>query len=817
MKKSTIYLNTQLERSYFSGPNKKNNLTKYFSSILILFIILTNKLEAQESQKFNIVYVASESWALNLDWLQSIKNCGATGVCIRIIWGDKESTKNDINWYSLDQAINTVTNNQLNVYIRVSMGVKKPTWIRPNSTTSIPFDTTDFQITSNGKLYSHELGDTLKNHPLNFASARSVSHMLEFYKKVVDHIKIKSDSLKLHSCPYKIVEVVPSVSPDEEMEFPNKNLCGYSQIEINLFQNFLRTKYSTISDLKVRWGNDVNFNLQSFESVNPRNYNWDSTPSNYHFTAGRLDWMLWRTSLLKSFIDKCAKIAHDDSLKIGLQLGSIYDNSIDKRFGYDVVPLLENVDALRVADIIQYQPDFLFGADFARSVCKYWGFIKNKIIDFSTESNGPDFQSFPSQNLCLDWDKQLNAYYLKGSDAHFIFGWDNSSMSLMYSTFSAWKSSLNNLKNKNKINFNSNIAVHLGCEEGNYEGLANINQSNSYHVQSYFSNSMIPTGDYTNFNIDKYKNSIGFDVVTNFMISNSSTYLRDNYQILFLTKSSKYISDLAYKNLLRKDLTIKFDNATYYTANLPRKFFVTAGIRNEYNEKRSPIHLIWRSRQDLMDIFPTGNFPDPIKGPQMNWHAEKNYDLVFWAVSYGVNEYPEWVLLDSNNKFIYDPNIRNVWNIRPDLRSVFSDGHYTGDHTWNLLDWAIRYGATQYENYIVPANYINWPYIGTPTSQIARVASRLNSISSIDNTLGQLKNLKIFPNIVKQGDNIFIQVNSIDKEINFKIVDISGKVLTKSVLRNNEELKINTSNFIKGIYIFIVDGDGQKPYKVIVD
>ena len=50
--------------------------------------------------------------------------------------------------------------------------------------------------------------------------------------------------------------------------------------------------------------------------------------------------------------------------KIGLQIGSIYDDVIIRRGWFEITPLIENVDAVHVADIATYRKNFKFGADY---------------------------------------------------------------------------------------------------------------------------------------------------------------------------------------------------------------------------------------------------------------------------------------------------------------------------------------------------------------------------------------------------------------------------------------------------------------------
>ena len=181
-----------------------------------------------------------------------------------------------------------------------------------------------------------------------------------------------------------IKEIVPSVSIDSELEFPHETMCGYSDTEIDQFCDFLEVKYNnSIANLNSAWGS----NFATFDTIDPKDFDWDNiSPYNYTYSAGRYDWMQFRTSILKSFIDECVNVTHSYGFKMGLQLGCIYDNLIERRGWYDVTPLIENVDAVRVAEIMEYTPNFIFGADYLRSICDFWERTTSNNLSFSTEN-----------------------------------------------------------------------------------------------------------------------------------------------------------------------------------------------------------------------------------------------------------------------------------------------------------------------------------------------------------------------------------------------------------------------------------------------
>jgi len=258
---------------------------------IVIALLPARSTAAQSEPKFKIVFTAAIS---NIDtaWLSAIKGrWKGTGVCIRVLWGEIETQPNQFTWTNLDQAISAVSSKGLDVYIRVSMGVMKPAWVIPGSN---GLDTNDFQVRRNGTIFSYGT-DPSRKHPLNFGSSVSINYLSRFYSAVLQHLH--------NQYPTIIKEIVPSVSVFEEMEYPSTEICGYSLPEITKFTQSLQLKYNSINNLNSRWGSS----FQSFSQINPRSFDWDNlTPYVYQYPAGRVDWIQWRTSLLKKFVDSCA-------------------------------------------------------------------------------------------------------------------------------------------------------------------------------------------------------------------------------------------------------------------------------------------------------------------------------------------------------------------------------------------------------------------------------------------------------------------------------------------------------------------------------
>lgn len=753
---------------------------------------------------YKIIFVSSIDKCSDKNWLNQIKQkWGATGVSLKLLWAEIcPDGPESFNWDKADLAISNIIDAGLDVYIRVIMGQQKPDWVQPGS-----YDLTvdDFHTLHDGSLLNI---DYWRLYTLNIGSSKSSNYLLNFYKNVLNHISINYPaSLNI------IKEVVPSISPDAEMEFPGYRMCGYSNPEIEKFKKYLQDKYINISNLNANWGSSFN----NFDSINPKAFNWDSVGISYSYPIGRMDWINWKTSLLKCFVDSCAELTHAKYYKMGLQIGSIYDANLPRRGFYEITPLLENVDALRIADIIEYKPNFDFGADYARSACKYWGIIKNKKINFSTETNWPNYNNHLDSTLCQDWSAQLQAYYKKGADAAYIVCWDLTDIADFENKYKIWKNTLNSLSNKGSINVNYSKAVYLGCEENIYENTNPIinrvySKGDSVDYQTQFMlYSVTPHNNYIN---NPYNYDGQCDIVTNFMISNSPNYIQNNYQLLCLTQSSKYISNQAYLNLLRNDLNIRIINGTHYNDNGQGKYAIMPGLYNEYNQQRCPIPLIWRSRpDDLMLLFPTGNYPDNNYALTHNWSAGNNFDLLYWAENYGKNEYPNLNVKDTYNLFSYDSNIRKVWNSRSDLQQFFPDGHYTSSHSQNMIEWARVYGCN--ENSEELCSYKYWPYIGTPSvcNRAAKASTDKRNYENQD-ILG-LENVEfVYPNPTRNDFILNINIGKDDK-IDVNVIDCLGKIV-KTLQVTQEKTRISLQDCADGIYmISFFKGKKSYQFKVI--
>jgi hypothetical protein len=354
--------------------------------------------------------------------------------------------------------------------------------------------------------------------------------------------------------------------------------------------------------LNKKWNPDNTLeNINSWWDIIPADYNWHSFEnSHYIYPNGRVDWMNFRTEQLSSFINSLVEIASLNGFQTGVQFGSIYDGLIEKRGWFDPAKLLQKVNSVHVADIFHYSENFNFAADYLRSLCKFWtvtGERNFEPIRFSTETNWPDFDKKNPDFLSRKWKEQLISYYNKGGSEHYLVGWDISTVALDSCKFSysIWRNTLISYSNRTIINISNQFAVHLGTEQVLYNH--NLQSSENGKFELY--NSITAQGSYSSIkgNYDSEK-----DIVTNYMIEKNPSYL-NNYSAIYFTKSSIYITEAAYLELIKGSVTASYINATLLSNNGNDEYAFIQGLKNEYNETRSPVHLIQRSVKYQQDGY----------------------------------------------------------------------------------------------------------------------------------------------------------------------------------------------------------------------
>ncbi len=579
-----------------------------FVTILLLFIaladfyILPNQTKTKNSEsKFKIVFVADVRVAANKEWLNRVAtDWGATGICLRIFWGhvDADSNPGADNWANLDKAIRTIAENKFNdkkldIYLRVCMGLQKPDWVSP---TNFRFVRNDFQIKYDNSIYDHQDYEKgipeSERYPLNFNSPNSQIFIKNFLWEILQHVdEVFPDSIKS-----RIKEVVPTFSTSDEEEYPFAAMCGYSSYEIEAFRNYLKSKYlNSLSNLNDKWNPENNSkNFSSWSEISPEKYTWHTYDnSEYKYVNGRVDWINFRTEQLTSFINSLSDLIASFNFQIGVQIGCIYDDLIERRGWVDPTVLFESVNSIHVADIYQYSENFNFGAEYLSSICKFWTETNNlsgKPVRFTTETNWPNFNNKSPDFLSFYWTEQLISYYNKGAAEHYIVGWDvtPSDLDKYKVLYRNWRKTLFSYSNKEILKKNNKLAVHLGVEQVFY----------NHNVKSI----LYKTFELNSFISSEYKsiltteiNSGGKDIITNFILERNPNYL-DNFELIYFAKSDGYITEKAYQNLTNYLIEKDFINSNNYEMGIREDLLVK--YKNEYDEKNMNLPATIRSNND---------------------------------------------------------------------------------------------------------------------------------------------------------------------------------------------------------------------------
>lgn len=553
-------------------------------------ILNYSNLFAGEDGKFDVVYGCWTGEFPEKQWLDSVKNqWGATAIFLKVNWDEVEPEMGRYEWTKLNNSINNIINESLKVYIRISGGNNIPGWIEDHKTGRRFLPDDCFQTYSDGKIFSQ-----YGWYPLNIGNAQSRQLLIAYFTGVMNHLSEKYGS--------KIEYVFPSISADNEMEYAGGIMLGYSPSEIRKFRDYLGKIYDgDVIKLNSRWNSDFDRG-KNFDDINPAHYRWENAApfSSYQYASGRVDWIEYHTSQLKELIDTCAKIAHYNDLKIGIEFGSIYDYGIEFRGWYDPTFLAENIDFLKIADIVEYKPNFKFAANYVRSICGFWSAVSGKKIKFATETNWPYWNGHSARLLCNDWLEQLKAYHENGASAHFIYGWNtertpgDSKGGAILDSLNSWKKTYNKWRNKlielrNKTVERSPVyskMIHLSCEQGNFEGNKAYPYGDSVYLKMNFLNSL--SCELSKF--DKTEDlEWNFDIVTSKMMVYSPAYL-NNYSTIYLTRGSKYISDKAYSVLIQRNIGKQIDVNKLSGNNTIMNFYNSLGTRNEYNNIKIPVY-----------------------------------------------------------------------------------------------------------------------------------------------------------------------------------------------------------------------------------
>jgi hypothetical protein len=614
-------------------------------TLIHLFVMTLMTITICRAQGFEIVYLADPSVVVSHPkWVQKIKSdWRATGINLRIRWIDVENSAHVRYWGTVDSALAALEIAGLDIYVRVSMNFIDQSW---------KFTPEDFQTRFDGEYLLRPHGEMVGNRwvrgcrqMLNSRSTVARSRQIDFFKAVIHH---------LNSSPQrnKIKLIVPTISSDDESEYPvstiTSSLCnpdsigpmmgGFSAVEKGAFVQFLRKKYrDSFSDLLSVWGADSAVPISNFPDIGSKmgSFGWQIQPNDLHYTfrypKGRKDWLDFRNRELKNFLDTLcmAMKTINKDFRFGLQFGSLYDNLLAYRGFIDPTSLLESVDFVITGDIPESKPNFQFAADYLRSLARYWDWKKSRTskIGFATETNWPGYGNYQPDVLCKNWKAQVDSFYERGASVLFISHWGTADIAVpngivkkvedgsYESEYQEWKRTLESYTNPLRrrpvlSNLPCRRATHLSCEMGLYTRDTSPDDylytygwtvgSESIPLKAGYAQLRFNEFPFHRFIVprDRYlANDAAYrgtgDIVTNYMLANSPTYVASMYDTLSLTASSYVLPDSAYRALTSSSLQrVIIMNATRFSNGGRSEDASTPGIKNEYGVTRTSVsHL----------------------------------------------------------------------------------------------------------------------------------------------------------------------------------------------------------------------------------
>jgi hypothetical protein len=612
--------------------------------VLVFFQICT----VTARERFAVVFLADVKYASDPAWVEKIKSWGATGVNLRVSRWAVEQAYGRYNWQSVRSALVTLAKADLDVYVRVSMGLL-------SGTLASAYGEDDFHQTNDRSgrriYYNYHFPPTVQRPILNLTSERARGDMLRFFSAVRN--ELASMDKRVRS---RIKLLVPTISPDDETELPSARqktsqlkdfwawLTGYSQPEKRAFVQYLRKKYGTVGNLQRTWGPGIE--TFSTEDIDIDTYDWERLKSTYrHYPEGRKDFIDFRWKELKRFIDSCARMAHP--FPFGVQFGSVYDAAIEFKGFYDVTALLENVDAVIIDDVPEYAPNFSFAVAYLRSIGRFWDKVKDRPagsgMKFFTESNWPGYRYYEPNTLVRYWIEQLTTYHEGGGAGVFISHWGTDDIQMPWPNRSApervyvaaqlvkadsldaeelgvksrayrkWRRTLVKYSHAPVHTVLPNSTVHIGCEQVLYS--RGSPSSEVYHVRNrpFRDRGEIPGDDRVSakaVKLEEFPLSRFFreateeagageskanqsDVVTNFMLSRCPEFVFQ-YDTLRLSRASYYMSDAAFGAVaaLRHDSLVVVGARDRSGSRLARP-----GARDDYDKPR-PTEMLYRSEKD---------------------------------------------------------------------------------------------------------------------------------------------------------------------------------------------------------------------------
>lgn len=596
-------------------------------------------------------------------WIERIKNdFHATGVLLTIDWSlfDDPANPQAITTRQLVKTLDLIQKNNLDLYVAVNLA-SLPAYLVEKLSEE------HFQLMYNQKVAIIPLNTPL----LNFANLESQKLMLDYYRNI----------LKLLSNYSNIIEVIPNFTWHAETEYPHQMQTGYSKPMQIAFQNYLKEKYNNdIRLLNAFWrkGNQL-YAYQRFDEIVP-DPSWGDPHNTYlPFDAfnnayGRIDWINFKTVTLKNIVDLFIKINHEFGYPMPVQIGCTFDALIERRGWLDITTLLENCDGIRVGDIAEREESFEFHANYLRSLKEYWEWRRKREgkepaypFVIATVSNWPGYSNLSPEHLTRAWIRQLKAFYRQGADVHFVHGWyspeDPNVLLDSYQPYKAWIDTLRYYKNQpvQKPPFNRTEAVYFST--------ARAAITHGYNPETISE-------------VEHFESLLPFDkdyqVITDFMVEHDLQYL-ERFSKLFFTANSHIMADSILTRLLSPSLQAEYVLTTYEAAK--KKFFRVPGFLDQTGRLRQDykVNFIWRTRPDLMRLFPKGNKADVAEAQKIGWPL--NQDFIDWCVLYGNREYENFNISYRN----WNSLAALTWDSRLDLQKRFPDGYHANDNSGQTL------------------------------------------------------------------------------------------------------------------------------------
>ena len=289
--------------------------------------------------------------------------------------------------------------------------------------------------------------------------------------------------------------------------------------------------------------------------------------------------LIFRTEQLSAYISSLGKLISSFGLEMGVQIGCIYDDLVERRGWADPTSLFENVNSIHVADIYQYAENFDFGAEYLSSICNFWTETNNlscKPVRFTTETNWPNFNRKNPDFLSFYWSEQLISYYNEGAAEHYIVGWDvtPSDLDKYKVLYGKWRKTLLSYSNKETLKNKNKVAVHLGVEQVFYNHNVKSIWNKAFEINNFISSQY----DFISAS-ENHKETE--DIITNYMLEKNPGYL-DNFNSIYFAKSDGYITEKAYQKLTNYLVEKNFINSNIYEMDIGEDLLVK--YKNEYNE-----------------------------------------------------------------------------------------------------------------------------------------------------------------------------------------------------------------------------------------